>query len=35
MDYRLAETKEIYGELPAPGRDDFSFENKIMQWMRE
>ena len=33
--YSSTETKEIYGELPAPEGDVFPFENEIMQWMGE
>lgn len=33
--YSSTETKEIYGELPAPETDTFPFENEIMQWMGE
>ncbi len=33
--YSVTETREIYGELPAPEGDIFPFENEIMQWMGE
>lgn len=33
--YASTETKEIYGELPAPEGDVFPFHNEIMQWMGE
>ena len=33
--YLSTETKEIYGELPAPEGDVFPFENEILQWMGE
>ena len=33
--YASTETKEIYGELPAPEGNVFPFENEIMQWMGE
>ena len=33
--YSSTETKEIYGELPAPDGDIFPFENEILQWMGE
>lgn len=33
--YISTETKEVYGELPAPEGDVFPFENEIMQWMGE
>lgn len=33
--YVSTETKEIYGELPAPEGDVFPFENEIMQWAGE
>ncbi len=33
--YSSTETKEIYGELPAPKTDTFPFENEILQWMGE
>ena len=33
--YLSTETKEIYGELPAPDGDEFPFENEILQWMGE
>ncbi|MCI8544580.1 MAG: hypothetical protein HFH95_14980, partial [Lachnospiraceae bacterium] len=33
--YAATETKEIYGELPAPEGDVFPFENEILQWMGE
>lgn len=33
--YSSTETKEIYGELPAPETDVFPYENEIMQWMGE
>ncbi len=33
--YTATQTKEIYGELPAPEGDVFPFENEIMQWMGE
>ncbi len=31
--YASTETREIYGELPAPEGDVFPFENEVMQWM--
>lgn len=33
--YSSTETKEIYGELPAPEGDVFPFENEVLQWMGE
>lgn len=33
--YLSTETREVYGELPAPEGDVFPFENEIMQWMGE
>ncbi len=33
--YAATQTREIYGELPAPEGDVFPFENEIMQWMGE
>lgn len=33
--YVSTETREVYGELPAPEGDVFPFENEIMQWMGE
>ena len=33
--YSSTETKEIYGELPAPEGDEFPFENEVLQWMAE
>lgn len=33
--YRTTETKEVYGEMPAPEGDVFPFENEVMQWMGE
>lgn len=33
--YSSTETKEVYGELPAPEGDVFPFENEILQWMGE
>ena len=33
--YQTTETKEIYGELPAPDGDVFPFENEVLQWMGE
>lgn len=33
--YTSTETKEIYGELPAPEGDVFPFENEVLQWMGE
>lgn len=35
MGYASTETREIYGELPAPEGDVFPFENEILQWMGE
>ena len=33
--YQSTETREIYGELPAPEGEVFPFENEILQWMGE
>ncbi|MCI9338895.1 MAG: methyltransferase domain-containing protein [Lachnospiraceae bacterium] len=33
--YAATQTREIYGELPAPQGDIFPFENEILQWMGE
>ena len=33
--YSSTETKEVYGELPAPEGEVFPFENEILQWMGE
>lgn len=33
--YVSTETREVYGELPAPEGDVFPFENEILQWMGE
>lgn len=33
--YSSTETREVYGELPAPEGDVFPFENEVLQWMGE
>ena len=33
--YLSTQTKEIYGELPAPEDEVFPFENEVLQWMGE
>ncbi len=33
--YSSTETREVYGELPAPEGEVFPFENEILQWMGE